>query len=140
MIALSGNLCRADAKYTFSSISSIQIFSLQPNALADLNVLTDVSRQILADHGDQDPLEYGSKWGMIQNRDVKVCNDRWLLKPRNIMGLKPTSSSAAKRRTASSGNNSIDNTSRTSSNESGSEGRTPSSPQASSSTTTLASK
>jgi len=45
---------------------------LQPTILQDLNVLTDVSREMLATHGNEDPLEYGKHWGMIQNRNVKV--------------------------------------------------------------------
>ncbi|KAL2011293.1 hypothetical protein VTN00DRAFT_4011 [Thermoascus crustaceus] len=60
-----------EAKATFESISSIHIYSLQPTILQDLNILTDVSREILATHGNEDPLEQGKHWGMIQNRNVK---------------------------------------------------------------------
>ena len=66
-------VCDTDAKSTFHSISSIHIYSLQPNVLADLNVLTDIKREMLTTHGNEDPLEHGSKWGMIQNKNVKVC-------------------------------------------------------------------
>ncbi|KAL4761059.1 uncharacterized protein BDW70DRAFT_54612 [Aspergillus foveolatus] len=60
-----------DAKSTFESISSIYIYSLQPTILQDLNVLTDVSREMLVNHAQEDPLEYGKQWGMIQNTNVK---------------------------------------------------------------------
>ncbi|KAL5690119.1 hypothetical protein EMGR_008082 [Emarellia grisea] len=45
--------------------------NLQPAVLQDLNVLTDVHREMLAAHAHEDPLEYGKQWGMIQNKDVK---------------------------------------------------------------------
>lgn len=61
----------ADAKTTFESISIIHIYSLQSNALPDLNVLVDISREILASFGSEDPLELGKQWGMIQNQNVK---------------------------------------------------------------------
>ncbi|PYI33987.1 hypothetical protein BP00DRAFT_365821 [Aspergillus indologenus CBS 114.80] len=60
-----------DAKATFESIASIYVYSLQPTVLQDLNVLTDVARETLANHAQEDPLEHGSSWGMIQNRNVK---------------------------------------------------------------------
>ncbi|KAL1969753.1 hypothetical protein VTN77DRAFT_8306 [Rasamsonia byssochlamydoides] len=61
----------ADAKATFESISSIHIYSLQPNTLQDLNVLIDVGREIATTYGHEDPLEYGKQWGMTQNNHVK---------------------------------------------------------------------
>ncbi|KAE8134411.1 DNA polymerase subunit Cdc27 [Aspergillus pseudotamarii] len=60
-----------DAKSTFESISSIYIYSLQQTVLQDLNVLTDVSREMVSNHSQEDPLEYGGQWGMIQNKNVK---------------------------------------------------------------------
>ncbi|RMZ36735.1 hypothetical protein AFCA_008143 [Aspergillus flavus] len=60
-----------DAKTTFESISSIYIYSLQQTVLQDLNVLTDVSRETVSNHSQEDPLEYGGQWGMIQNKNVK---------------------------------------------------------------------
>lgn len=62
-----------DAKATFESIASVYIYSLQPTILQDLNGLTDVARETVADYAHEDPLEYGRKWGMIQNSNVKVC-------------------------------------------------------------------
>lgn len=61
-----------DAKSTFQNISSIHMYSLEPTVLQDLNVLTDVSREMLATYAHEDPLEYGNEWGMIQNKNVKV--------------------------------------------------------------------
>ncbi|KAJ5940267.1 hypothetical protein N7516_000435 [Penicillium verrucosum] len=60
-----------DAKSTFQSISTIHVYSLQPRALPDLNVLVDANREIASTHGREDPLECGNQWGMIQNRNVK---------------------------------------------------------------------
>lgn len=61
-----------DAKSTFTSISSIHIYSLQSTVLPDLNVLTDVSREMSTVHANEDPLEHGKQWGMVQNKYVKV--------------------------------------------------------------------
>ncbi|KAE8375849.1 DNA polymerase subunit Cdc27 [Aspergillus bertholletiae] len=61
----------ADAKSTFESISSIYIYSLQQTVLQDLNVLTDVSREMVNNHAQEDPLQYGEQWGIIQNKNVK---------------------------------------------------------------------
>lgn len=61
-----------DAKATFQSISTIHVYSVQPTALQDLNVLTDVSREIATAYAQDDPLECGQQWGMIQNLNVKV--------------------------------------------------------------------
>ncbi|CBF78648.1 hypothetical protein AN7308.2 [Aspergillus nidulans FGSC A4] len=44
--------------------------NLQPTILQDLNVLTDVSREMLVNHAHEDPLEYGKQWGMVQNTNV----------------------------------------------------------------------
>ncbi|OJJ51252.1 hypothetical protein ASPZODRAFT_156177 [Penicilliopsis zonata CBS 506.65] len=60
-----------DAKSTFQFIASIHIYSLQPAVLPDLNVLTDVSRELALTFPNDDPLECGSQWGMILNKNVK---------------------------------------------------------------------
>ncbi|KAJ5348792.1 DNA polymerase delta subunit [Penicillium brevicompactum] len=60
-----------DAKATFQSISMIHVYSLEPAALPDLNVLVDASRESAITHAQDDPLECGKQWGMIQNRNVK---------------------------------------------------------------------
>lgn len=61
-----------DAKTTFQSVSSIYVYSLQPAVLQDLNVLTDVASEMIAKHAQEDPLEYGKSWGMIQGNNVRV--------------------------------------------------------------------
>lgn len=63
---------RTDAKATFQSISMIHVYSLEPAVLPDLNVLVDASRESASTHAQDDPLECGKQWGMIQNRNVKV--------------------------------------------------------------------
>ncbi|KAJ5770284.1 uncharacterized protein N7511_002335 [Penicillium nucicola] len=60
-----------DAKSTFQSISMIHIYSLEPTPLPDLNVLVDVNREIAIKYAQEDPMECGKQWGMIQNRNVK---------------------------------------------------------------------
>ncbi|KAJ5227380.1 uncharacterized protein N7469_007386 [Penicillium citrinum] len=60
-----------DAKSTFQSISTIHVYSVQPTVLQDLNTLTDVCRETATAHAQDDPLECGGQWGMIQNRNVK---------------------------------------------------------------------
>lgn len=62
----------ADAKATFRSISTIHVYSVQSTILQDLNVLTDVAREVATASVQDDPLECGKQWGMIQNRHVKV--------------------------------------------------------------------
>ncbi|KAJ5873951.1 uncharacterized protein N7529_002381 [Penicillium soppii] len=64
-------ILRADAKLTFQSISTIHIYSLEPTTLPDLNVLVDASREIANTHAQEDPLECGKQWGMIQSLNVK---------------------------------------------------------------------
>ncbi|KAJ5648040.1 hypothetical protein N7490_004412 [Penicillium lividum] len=60
-----------DAKATFKSISTIHVYSVQSTVLQDLNVLTDVAREVATANVQDDPLECGKQWGMIQNRHVK---------------------------------------------------------------------
>ncbi len=62
----------ADAKALFESLQSVHVYSLQPTPLTDLHVLTDVSRDITTTYAKEDPLEYGKKYGVIQNKNVKV--------------------------------------------------------------------
>ncbi|KAL4883434.1 DNA polymerase subunit Cdc27 [Aspergillus karnatakaensis] len=59
------------AKASFESLSSIYVYSVQPTVLQDLNILTDVGREMLVNHAKEDPLEFGKQWGMIQNKNVK---------------------------------------------------------------------
>ena len=50
----------------------IHIYSVEPSTLQDLNTLTVVCRELATTHAQDDPLECGQQWGMIQNRNVKV--------------------------------------------------------------------
>lgn len=89
--------CLADAKATFDSISMIYVYSLQPNTLQDLNVLVDVSREILTSFGNEDPLELGKYWGMIQNENVRR---RKTAKPPAPAIVAPPKAEAPKKETA----------------------------------------
>ncbi|PYH96422.1 hypothetical protein BO71DRAFT_349003 [Aspergillus ellipticus CBS 707.79] len=60
-----------DAKSTFQYIASIHVYSLQAAVLQDLNVLTDVNVEMMANHAQEDPLEHGKTWGMIQGKNVR---------------------------------------------------------------------
>ncbi|KAJ5239238.1 hypothetical protein N7468_003857 [Penicillium chermesinum] len=60
-----------DAKSAFKSISSIHVYSIQPTVLQDLNSLIDVAREIATTYAQDDPLEVGKQWGMIQNPHVR---------------------------------------------------------------------
>ncbi|KAJ5488673.1 hypothetical protein N7539_003563 [Penicillium diatomitis] len=60
-----------DAKATFESVKTIHVYSVQAAPLQDLNTLTTVCRELALTSTQDDPLECGSQWGMIQNRDVK---------------------------------------------------------------------
>lgn len=67
-------LPQPDAKLRFESISTIYVYSIQSNPIPDLNALTDVSREIWTEYRNDDPLELGVTWGMIQNRLAKVSS------------------------------------------------------------------
>ena len=60
-----------DAKSQFKSIFSIFVYSVQPTSPQDLNVLADLGHTILESQ-PEDPLECGPRYGMIQNKNVKV--------------------------------------------------------------------
>ncbi|KAJ5894694.1 hypothetical protein N7495_006385 [Penicillium taxi] len=60
-----------DAKATFQSISKIHIYSIQSTVIQDLNTLTDAAEETAKVHAQEDPLECGKQWGMIQNHNVK---------------------------------------------------------------------
>ena len=52
-------------------ISSIFVYSVQSITPPDLNALADLGHTILESHPG-DPLTNGPKYGMIQNKNVKV--------------------------------------------------------------------
>lgn len=72
----------------------MHIYSVEPSTLQDLNTLTDVCRELASAHAQDDPLECGQEWGMIQNRNVKVFDtlpswERLGADPRYRGGLEP---------------------------------------------------
>ncbi|KAJ5690630.1 hypothetical protein N7462_005022 [Penicillium macrosclerotiorum] len=69
------------AKCTFETIVSIHVYSIQATVLQDLNALTDVCREVATTYAQDDPLECGQKWGMIQNRNVKPSQRRTGARP-----------------------------------------------------------
>jgi DNA polymerase delta subunit 3 len=69
----------ADAKSRFETIFTIHIHSVQPSPLQDLNVLSDVGREMLETQLKEDPLSQKNKHGMIQNKKVKVSSWTYLL-------------------------------------------------------------
>ncbi|OXV09038.1 hypothetical protein Egran_03197 [Elaphomyces granulatus] len=70
------------ARATFKSILSIHIYSLQSTVLQDLNVLTDVGREMRVTYGHEDPLEYGKQCGITQNKNVMRRSGSWQPPPR----------------------------------------------------------
>ena len=67
-------------KASYESITAIHIYSLEAGRIEDLQTLSDVGREIFSSSFvKEDPLENYKKYGIIQNRHVKVC----LLKPRS---------------------------------------------------------
>ena len=59
------------AKNTFDTISSIHIYSLEANALKDVQVLTECNRKVGTEYASEDPLEVWKQYGTIQNPHVK---------------------------------------------------------------------
>lgn len=61
----------ADVKGHFNDIVSIFVYSVQSTSPQDLNVLADLGHTVLESQ-PEDPLECGPRYGMIQNKNVKV--------------------------------------------------------------------
>ena len=59
------------AKNTFDTVSSIHIYSLEANALKDVQVLTECNRKVGVEYASEDPLEAWKQYGTIQNPNVK---------------------------------------------------------------------
>lgn len=59
------------AKADFDTITSIFVYSLEPGPLADLNVLSDCTREMLAQYATEDPLQAWKQYGVIQNPEVR---------------------------------------------------------------------
>lgn len=75
-----------EAKALFEDIYSLHVYSVEPTPLEDLHVLSEVVQDIAAFTAKEDPLEYGKKYGVIQNPNVKR---------RTRKGLPPVPSSTA---------------------------------------------
>ncbi len=59
------------AKKTFDTITSIHVYSLQPDGLQDVQVLTECNRKIAVNYASEDPLVAWKQYGTIQNPNVK---------------------------------------------------------------------
>ncbi|MCJ1316115.1 hypothetical protein MMC15_001435 [Xylographa vitiligo] len=58
-------------KEQYDTISSVHVYSLEPNPIRDLQVLSDVKRDIAAKYALEDPLLVGPRYGTIGNPGVK---------------------------------------------------------------------
>lgn len=67
-------LIKLAAKARFENITSIHIYTLEPNSIDDLQILTNCNREIAAKYASEDPLEAWKQYGTIQNPNVKVGN------------------------------------------------------------------
>ncbi|KAI9783421.1 MAG: hypothetical protein M1816_001395 [Peltula sp. TS41687] len=65
-----------NARAAFDTISSIHVYSLQPHALKDLQVLSNVNREVYSQYTNEDPLEVGRQYGTIINPNVKRRSGR----------------------------------------------------------------
>lgn len=59
------------AKARLEDISSIFVYSLEPSSLANLNVLSDCTREMFETHAREDPLEAWKQYGVIQNPNTR---------------------------------------------------------------------
>ncbi|KAI9827268.1 MAG: hypothetical protein M1832_005406 [Thelocarpon impressellum] len=55
----------------FETITSIHVYSLEPQSLKDLHALAACNRELFAKYCNEDLLEVGRRYGMIQNANVK---------------------------------------------------------------------
>ncbi|MCJ1288385.1 hypothetical protein MMC26_007741 [Xylographa opegraphella] len=69
-------------KVLYDTICSVHVYSLEPSPIQDLQVLSDVKREIAAKHASEDPLLIGPQYGTIGN-------------PRRRTGPKPICVAAA---------------------------------------------
>ncbi|MCJ1404030.1 hypothetical protein MMC11_007254 [Xylographa trunciseda] len=58
-------------KERYDTVSSVHVYSLEPNPIQDLQVLSDVKRDIAAKYAEEDPLLMGAQYGTIGNPRVK---------------------------------------------------------------------
>ncbi|KAI9848103.1 MAG: hypothetical protein M1837_001205 [Sclerophora amabilis] len=68
-------------KTLYEKIESIHIYSLQPQTLKDLQILSDSNRDISSKYANEDPLAVGKGYGTIQNPNVKRRTGRRPMPP-----------------------------------------------------------
>ncbi|KAI9873671.1 MAG: hypothetical protein M1830_010730 [Pleopsidium flavum] len=88
-------------KAQFEGVDFIHIYSLQPGALKDLQVLSDLNREIYDKYASEDPLKCGTQYGVIQNSNVKRRTGQRLVLPSEPAITAPKKSSEATKRTQS---------------------------------------
>jgi DNA polymerase delta subunit 3 len=60
-----------EAKALLEEVISVFVYSLEPSSLANLQVLSDCTREMYEKHAKEDPLEAWKQYGTIQNPNVK---------------------------------------------------------------------
>ncbi|RFU26597.1 hypothetical protein B7463_g9733, partial [Scytalidium lignicola] len=68
---MTANMKATEVKAQYEHISCIHIYSLSPAPLKDIQVLSDVTREIQGLCVNEDPLEQNKVYGIILNKDVK---------------------------------------------------------------------
>ena len=64
-------------KANYDMVTSIHIYSLEPGRIQDLPTLTEAGREVFANTFlKEDPLQHYKKYGIIQNKHVKVSDIR----------------------------------------------------------------
>ncbi|KAI9822817.1 MAG: hypothetical protein M1826_000396 [Phylliscum demangeonii] len=56
---------------SFEKITSVHVYSLQPHALKDLNVLSNANREVYEQYMTEDPLKVGRQYGTIVNPNAR---------------------------------------------------------------------
>ncbi|MCJ1328650.1 hypothetical protein MMC10_005327 [Thelotrema lepadinum] len=71
LVTLVGEEHLENAKKHYAELSSLHVYSLEPSAIKNLQVLSSVTQQILTDFASDDPLSYNKTYGIVQNPNVK---------------------------------------------------------------------
>ncbi|MCJ1225014.1 hypothetical protein MMC12_001661 [Toensbergia leucococca] len=71
VITLVGDKDLEAVKSKYDEIHSVHIYSLGPGMIENLQILSDCTRVIAVKHANEDPLETGRLYGVIQNAQVK---------------------------------------------------------------------
>ena len=80
------------AKSQLDEVECIHIYSLEPNPIKDVQILSDCNRRVAAE-SHEDPLQAWKQYGVIQNAHVKRRTNK---RPAPAPAAAPTSKSAAK--------------------------------------------